>query len=191
MLVQGLALLGAKAVPYIPHRQTEGHGLTIAVLKKLQEQGVSLVITVDCGVTDVAEVKKADGRWGWISSSPTTTAPWMKSRRPSPSSTPSWQARHTRSLTWRGWAWLLSCSRRLFQSPGKEEQLTEVTDLVAIGTIADMSPPLGENRYLIKEGLKNMNNSPRPGIRELINQTRLEAGQHRCGQNRVGHRPVP
>ena len=49
-------------------------------------------------------------------------------------------------------------------------------DLVAIGTIADMSPPLGENRYLIKEGLKNMNTSPRPGIRELINQTRLEAG---------------
>ena len=59
VLVQGLSLLGGKAVPYIPHRQTEGHGLTTAVLKKLHEQGVSLVITVDCGITDVAEVKKA------------------------------------------------------------------------------------------------------------------------------------
>jgi len=47
---------------------------------------------------------------------------------------------------------------------------------VAIGTIADMSPPLGENRYLIKEGLKSINASPRPGIRELIAQTRLEPG---------------
>jgi len=63
-----------------------------------------------------------------------------------------------------------------FQSLGKEDQISVVMDLVAIGTIADMSPPLGENRYFIKEGLKNMNTSPRPGIRELINQTRLEAG---------------
>jgi single-stranded-DNA-specific exonuclease len=49
-------------------------------------------------------------------------------------------------------------------------------DLVAIGTIADMSPPLGENRFLIKEGLNKINTNPRPGIRELINLTRLEAG---------------
>ena len=58
-LVQGLAKLGAKTVPYIPHRQTEGHGLTNTVLKKLHEDGVGLVITVDCGVTDAAEVKNA------------------------------------------------------------------------------------------------------------------------------------
>ena len=58
-LVQGLALLDGKTVPYIPHRQTEGHGLTTSVLKKLHEQGVSLVITVDCGVTDVSEVSQA------------------------------------------------------------------------------------------------------------------------------------
>jgi single-stranded-DNA-specific exonuclease len=49
-------------------------------------------------------------------------------------------------------------------------------DLVAIGTVADMSPPLGENRYLINEGLRRMNTSPRPGLRELITQTRLAPG---------------
>ncbi len=64
----------------------------------------------------------------------------------------------------------------LFRSLGKEEQINILTDLVAIGTIADMSPPLGENRFLIKEGLKNINANPRPGIKELINQMRLEAG---------------
>jgi single-stranded-DNA-specific exonuclease len=64
----------------------------------------------------------------------------------------------------------------LFRSLGREEQAVKVMDLVAIGTIADMSPPLGENRYLINEGLRQMNTSPRTGIRELMNQTRLEAG---------------
>ena len=58
-LVQGLSALDGNVVPYIPHRQTEGHGLTSGVLKKLREQGVTLVITVDCGVTDIAEVKQA------------------------------------------------------------------------------------------------------------------------------------
>ncbi len=65
----------------------------------------------------------------------------------------------------------------LYRSLDKEEQIFTATDLVAIGTIADMSPPLGENRFLIKEGLKNINANPRPGIRELINQTRLEEGK--------------
>ena len=58
-LVQGLSALGGKAVPYIPHRQTEGHGLTTTALKNLHQQGISLIITVDCGVTDVLEVRKA------------------------------------------------------------------------------------------------------------------------------------
>jgi single-stranded-DNA-specific exonuclease len=51
-----------------------------------------------------------------------------------------------------------------------------MTDLVAIGTIADVSPPLGENRFLINDGLNNINTRPRLGIQKLINETRLQAG---------------
>ncbi len=54
LLVQGLSILGGKTIPYIPHRLTEGYGLKTAALEKLHRQGVSLVITVDCGITALA-----------------------------------------------------------------------------------------------------------------------------------------
>jgi single-stranded-DNA-specific exonuclease len=174
-LVQGLSLLGGKASPYIPHRQREGHGLTTPVLKRLYEQGVSLVITVDCGITDAAEVKKAMGmgldivitdHHNPLDEIPEACA--VVNPKLAGSVYP------FAKLAGVGVAFKLL--QALFRSLGKEEQINNVLDLVAIGTIADMSPPLGENRYLIREGLKNMNASPRPGIRELINQTRLEAG---------------
>ncbi len=59
LLVQGLSILGGKAIPYIPHRMTEGYGLKTAALEKLYRQGISLVISVDCGITALSEVKKA------------------------------------------------------------------------------------------------------------------------------------
>ena len=176
LLVQGLGLLQGKAIPYIPHRQTEGHGMTSTVLKKLHEQGVSLVISVDCGVTDVAEVKRATDMGLDIiitdHHSPLDEIPEalaVINPKLEGSKYP-----HT-NLSGVGVAFKLL--QGLFRSLGKEEQINIVTDLVAIGTIADMSSPLGENRFLIKEGLKNINSNPRPGIKELINQTRLEAGK--------------
>ncbi len=59
LLVQGLSILGGKAIPYIPHRLTEGYGLKTAALENLYRQGISLVITVDCGITALSQVKKA------------------------------------------------------------------------------------------------------------------------------------
>jgi len=60
IMVQGIASLGGIVVPYIPHRVTEGHGLRLAAIKELHDQGVSLIVTVDCGITDVEEVKHAN-----------------------------------------------------------------------------------------------------------------------------------
>ncbi len=59
LLVQGLSTLGGRVIPYIPHRLTEGYGLKTAALENLRQQGISLVITVDCGITALAEVKRA------------------------------------------------------------------------------------------------------------------------------------
>jgi single-stranded-DNA-specific exonuclease len=174
-LVQGLALLGGEAVPYIPHRQTEGHGLTTNALKKLYEQGVSLVITVDCGVTDVVEVKKAKEMGLDIiitdHHSPPDTLPKAIAVINPKLKSSVYPFPH---LAGAGVAFKLL--QGILRNLGIEEKIERIMDLVAIGTIADMSPPLGENRYLIKEGLKSINTNPRPGIRELITQTRLEAG---------------
>ncbi len=175
VLVQGLGLLQGKTIPYIPHRQTEGHGLTTQVLKKLQEQGVSLVITVDCGITDVGEVKRA-AHMGLDIIITDHHSPLEEIPEALAVINPKMNGAKGPFTNLAGVGVAFKLLQGLFRSLGKEDQLGIVMDLVAIGTIADMSPPLGENRYLIKEGLKNMNTSPRPGIRELINQTRLEAG---------------
>jgi single-stranded-DNA-specific exonuclease len=175
LLVQGLVALGGKAFPYIPHRQTEGHGLTTTVLNKLFQQGITLVITVDCGVTDALQVKKAMkmGLDVIITDhhTPTNEIPEaiaVIDPKLAGSDYPFTQ------LAGVGVAFKLL--QALYQSIGKESQISLLTDMVAIGTIADMSPLLGENRYLIKEGLKYINNSPRLGIKELLNQNGISAG---------------
>ncbi len=176
LLVQGLAALGGKAIPYIPHRQTEGHGLATAALKGLQERGATLVVTVDCGVTDAPQVKKA-GQAGLdivitdhhspLDELPEAVAvvdPKLKD-----------SAYPFNQLAGVGVAFKLL--QALYLNLGRKlDDVLAATDLVAIGTIADMSPPLGENRYLIKEGLKQLNTCPCLGLRELITQARLEVG---------------
>ncbi|MBA7618600.1 Single-stranded-DNA-specific exonuclease RecJ [subsurface metagenome] len=175
LLVQGLSALGSKAIPYIPHRLTEGYGLKKAALESLYHQGVSLVITVDCGITSLPEVKKAR-RMGLdiIITDHHTPLPEIPPAiaivNPKlPNSTYPFS-----ELTGAGVAFKLL--QALFQSLGREEHLAKLMDLVALGTVADISPLLGENRYLVKEGLKLINATPRLGIKEIITQAGLNIG---------------
>jgi len=175
LLVQGLSALGGKAIPYIPHRLTEGYGLRKAALENLHQQGISLVITADCGITSLPEVKKAR-KMGLniIITDHHTPLPEI------PPAIAIVNPKLTNSnypfseLTGVGVA--LKLLQALFQSIGKETQLDKLMDLVALGTIADMSPLLGENRYLVKEGLKLINTAPRLGIKEMIIQAGLNLG---------------
>jgi len=174
LLVQGLSQLGAKAIPYIPHRLTEGYGLKTAALENLRQQGISLVITVDCGITAVSEVKKAKkmGLDIIVTDHHTPTEVIPKAAAVINPKLPSAYPFH--ELAGVGVAFKLL--QALFQSIGKEAQLHNLIDLAALGTIADMTPLLGENRYLVKEGLKLINDSPRLGLRELITQAGLSTG---------------
>jgi len=175
LLVQGLSRLGGKVIPYIPHRLTEGYGLKTTALEKLYRQGISLVISVDCGITAVPEVRRAS-RMGLdiivtdhhtpLDTVPQATAIINPKRADSPYP--------FSELTGVGVA--LKLLQALLQSIGKESQTEELMDLVAMGTVADMSPLLGENRYLVKEGLKLINTTPRLGIKEMLTQARLTIG---------------
>ncbi len=175
LLVRGLSALGGKAIPYIPHRLTEGYGLRTAALENLYRQGVSLVISVDCGITALSQVKKAK-RMGLNiiitdHHTPLTEIPpaiaIINPKLPNSNYTFS-------ELTGVGVA--LKLLQALFQGIGKEKQLDELSDLAALGTVADMAPLLGENRYLVKQGLKLINATPRLGIREMIAQAGLSIG---------------
>lgn len=176
LLVQGLSVLGSKAIPYIPHRLTEGYGLKKAALENLRQQGISLVITVDCGITSLAEVKQAR-RMGLdvIITDHHTPLPEIPPAlaivNPKlPGSTYPFS-----ELTGAGVAFKLL--QALFQSLGREEHLEKLLDLVALGTIADVSPLLAENRYLVKEGLTLINAAPRLGIKAMIAQAGLNMGR--------------
>ncbi len=175
LLVQGLSALGGKVIPYIPHRLTEGYGLKTTALERLHQGGITLVISVDCGITALAEVKRAR-RLGLdiIITDHHTPLPEIPpavaivNPKRADSNYP------FSELTGAGVA--IKLLQALFQGIGKEEQLEELMDLAALGTVADMAPLWGENRYLVKQGLKLMNAIPRLGIREIISQAGLSIG---------------
>ena len=167
LLTQGLEALGGCVTPYIPHRLREGHGLNSAALERLGEQGASLVITVDCGITGLTPVARAKKKGldvvitdhhTPLDELPAAIAAVDPKRADS--------AYPFTELAGVGVAFKFL--QALYRSMGREQQLEDLLDLVALGTVADMMPLLGENRYLVKQGLQLMNKRPRPGIKEML-----------------------
>jgi single-stranded-DNA-specific exonuclease len=172
VLVEGLARLGGKMLSYFPHRVQEGYGLNTGSLDNLKTQGVSLVITVDCGITNSAEVAYAQAHGmdvivtdhhNVISGLPPALATVDPKR--SGSSYPFDQ------LAGVGVAFKLlqAVSRDL----GQEQGLEEMLDLVAIGTVADKVPLVEENRYLVQKGLEVLRRTRRAGLKAMIETAKL------------------
>jgi single-stranded-DNA-specific exonuclease len=176
ILVEGLSRLGAEVIPYIPDRIKEGHGLNISGLEKLHAEGVNLVVTVDCGITDLKEVKQAQDM-GMdmiitdhhmpLKSLPRAIAVVDPKRKDSTYPYP--------DLAGAGVAFKLL--QALFHKDSREKWLTGLLDLVALATVTDLVPLVGENRYLVKEGVKELNNSSRLGIQEMVKLAGLKPGE--------------
>jgi single-stranded-DNA-specific exonuclease len=176
LLVQGLLALGGRVIPYIPHRSSEGYGLRTSAIEKLQQQGVSLIITVDTGITAVPEVEKAQKMGMDIiitdhhippSQLPRATA--VVNPKRSDSDYP------FSDLAGVGVAFKFL--QALIPDKGSRQDIVNRTlDLVALGTVADMVPLLGENRYWVKAGLELMNKTKRIGLQELMRCSRLQPG---------------
>jgi single-stranded-DNA-specific exonuclease len=175
LMVESLAALGGRVIPYIPHRATEGHGLRLPALQELRDQGVTLIVTVDCGITDVEEVKQAN-QMG-------LTVIITDHHAPPPLLPPAFAIVDPKlegsrypfcELAGVGVAYKVM--QALMTSLGREEQIDKLLDLVALGTVADMVPLISENRYLVKRGIAVMNSSPRLGIKEIASRAGLTAG---------------
>ncbi len=176
ILAEGLSWLGAEVIPYIPDRFNEGHGLKISALEKLQAQGADLVITVDCGVTDLVEVKQAQ-EMGIdviitdhhipLGSLPQAIAVIDPKRKDSVYPYP--------DLAGAGVAFKFL--QALFHKDSREKWLSRLMDLVVLATVTDLVTLVGENRYLVKEGLRELNNSSRVGIQEMVKLTGLKQGE--------------
>ncbi len=175
ILVEGLSWLGGNITPYIPNRLLEGHGQLLA-LENLHKQGISLVITVDCGITAISEAKDAQkaGLDLIITDhhTPLATIPQAIAVIDAKRNNSKYPFRELAGV---GVAYKLL--QALYKNDNRKERLTTLLDLVALGSVADMVPLVGENRYLVKEGLKVLNHTRRIGLKELIRISRLEPGK--------------
>ena len=171
ILTRGLERLGAKVAPYIPHRVDEGHGLNLEVVQALKQSGVSLLVTVDCGVTSHLEVSfAADLEMDVIITdhhTPTSTLPpALAIVDPKvPSSTYPFD-----ELTGAGLAFkLVQGLYQRIEQPWPRELLA----LAAMGTVADLAPLQGENRSIVREGIKELQRSRSPGLLALYRHAGL------------------
>jgi single-stranded-DNA-specific exonuclease len=175
LMVQGLTSLGGMVIPYIPHRMTEGHGLRISALEELHDQGINLIVTVDCGITDVEEAKHA-AKLGMtlIITDHHTTPPVLPPAYAIVNPKLPGSEYPFTELAGVGVAYKVM--QALMTTLGKEDHMEAQMDLVAVGTVADMVPLINENRYLVKRGIKTLNENSRLGIREIVNKAGLSIG---------------
>lgn len=168
MLYSYLETRGADVIFYIPQREGEGYGMNIGAVEYLKEQGVSLIVTVDNGISSVQEVARANeiGIDVVVTDHhrPQEILPdavaVVDAYRPDDTS----PYKHFSGV---GIAFKLLMA--LEDGAGDVEDLLEAySDLAAIGTIGDIVPLTGENRTLIRAGLERLSQSDRPGVQALL-----------------------
>ena len=165
LLTDFLRRSGATCVPYIPGRLEEGYGLNPIAINQLHQEGVSLIITVDCGITamDEALLCKELGidlvitdHHECKSVLPDAVAV-VDPHRPDDSYP-------HKFLSGVGVAFKLACAL----SGDPEQVLSQYADMVCLGTVADVMPLHGENRVFVSQGLEALRNTRRPGIAALL-----------------------
>lgn len=186
LLVQTLRALGGEVMAYIPHRLNEGYGLNKSALKRLADRGARIIVTVDCGVRSVHEVAYANDLGLDVIVTDHHSAP-----QGLPPAVAVIDLKRTdcdpqvafNQLAGVGVAFKLAQAllRSHRQTPVTREEVRlvedDLLDLVALGTVADMSPLLGENRTLVSRGLARLNRMERPGVEALCRQAAIKPGQ--------------
>lgn len=166
VLYLGLTEAGAKVLPYIPHREKEGYGLSKQGLDFARDSGASIVITTDCGIVNFeeAEYAKSLGLDLIITDHHQPFAASGKQVYPE-----AFEIIHSTKMCGAAVAWCLV--RAISKKP------QDLVDLVAIATISDMMPLVEVNRALVFEGLKRLNRTDRVGVLALLSQAEVSLGK--------------
>lgn len=175
--LRGLGLSRQQAQPYIPDRVDEGYGLNEESLGTLREKGADLVISVDCGIRAVREVRKANEiGLDMIVSDHHSVGREMPAAVAVINPKRSDSTYPERMLAGVGIAFKLAQAlKQAFPQRAKFEE-EDLLDLVALGTVADLAPLRGENRRLVISGLDVLNSCRRPGVAALANVAGLKPG---------------
>lgn len=181
LLTEALRKLGVdrrKAQPYIPDRVDEGYGLNCEALSKIREEiGAALCITVDCGIRSVNEVAHAMNiGLDMIVTDHHNLGPELPPALAVINPKRPFSPYPETMLAGVGIAFKLAQALRQAMPDRATYQDEELLDLVAIGTVADLAPLLGENRQLVTRGLAVLNQAKRPGIRALAQVSGVTIG---------------
>jgi single-stranded-DNA-specific exonuclease len=182
IMVRALRALGADADWFIPSRLDDGYGLSAATVDRLAQRGTSLIVTVDCAITAVEEVGAARAAGVEVVVCD-HHAPRADGRLPDCSIVhPALGGYPCPDLCGAGVAYKLA---QALGAPTADEDL----ELVALATIADLVPLRGENRRLVREGLRALSMTTRPGLRALMAVAKVDPGAIDAGT--VGFRLGP
>ncbi len=174
IMTLALRRLGLDASPYVPSRLEEGHGLSLRAVERAHSDGRTVIVTVDCGTSSVAEVEAAreigiDVLVTDHHHPPSVLPPaaaivnphLAASRYPEPRLAGSGVALKLAQLV-------------LAAQVGGPEFALGLADLAAIGTVADVAPVLGENRAIARLGLDSLRSACRPGLAALLRSAGVE-----------------
>jgi single-stranded-DNA-specific exonuclease len=169
IMVRALRSIGAEADWFIPGRLQDGYGLSGATVRRLADRGTGLILTVDCAITAVEEIALARSA-GLEVVVTDHHAPRADGRLPDcPIVHPSVCGYPCPDLCGTGVAFKLALA---LGAPSAEED----AELVALATVADLVPLAGENRRLVREGLRALAITARPGLRALMAVAKVDPG---------------
>ena len=169
---------------YIPNRYEEGYGLNEEAMRQLASEGTDLVITVDCGVRAVSEVRLANqlGMDVIVSDHhhPGEVLPPAVAVIDPKQTGDSYPEKELAGV---GLAYKLA-QAYLEKFPQDGVDADDWLDLVAIGTVADLAPLRGENRMVVKKGLEKIRSAPRQGIYSLAQAAGIDL--KKCDSSNIG-----
>jgi single-stranded-DNA-specific exonuclease len=174
IMTRALGRIGIDAIPYVPSRLDEGHGLSLLAVEAALAAAVTLIVTVDCGTTSGAEIAAAAAAGIDVIVTdhhrvPPDLPPAVAVVNPhrADSTYPD------RRLAGSGVAFKLA-QLLLRDVAGDPAAAFDLADLATIGTVADLAPIVGENRAIARLGLERIRREPRPGIAALLDRARVE-----------------
>lgn len=176
VMFEALQALGAEVTWYLPERLAEGYGLRTDVIEQLAHQGTAVLVTIDCGTTNVEEIARAKALGLQVI---------VLDHHHQPANLPAADAIMNpvfanERYPWRGLSSAgvaFTVVRALLQATTNGQTIGHplpagwekwLLDLVAISTVADMMPLRGENRILVRFGLMVLRKTKRPGLRALF-----------------------
>ena len=188
VLVRALRTLGADVDWYLPSRIDDGYGLALATVERLAARGTRLLVTVDCAITAVEEVAAARAA-GMDVVVTDHHAPRADGRLPdAPIVHPGVGGYPCPELCAAGVAHMLA--RALLEAAGMDPAAADADlDVVALATVADCVPLVGENRRLVRAGLRALASTRKPGLQALMEVSRVDPSGVDAGA--IGFRLAP